>query len=60
MSDGTTYDIKGVPDSVDKMDLIEMDIVCADKGYDPDALPAHIEQVGTRDNTPRKQTNLMH
>ena len=55
LSDGTTHDVKVAPDLIDKVDLSETEVLCADKGYDSDALRAHIEQAGTRDNIPRKR-----
>jgi transposase len=55
LSDGTTHDVKVAPDLVDKVNLSDTEVVCADKGYDSDALRAHIEQSGTHDNIPRKR-----
>ncbi len=55
LSDGTTHDVKVTSDLIDKMDLSDTVIVCADKGYDSDSLRAHIKQAGTRDNIPRKR-----
>ncbi|WP_289051124.1 IS5 family transposase, partial [uncultured Psychrobacter sp.] len=55
LSDGTTHDVKVAPDLVDKVNLSNTEVLCADKGYDSDALRAHIEQAGTRDNIPRKR-----
>ena len=37
------------------INLSNTEVLCADKGYDSDALRAHIEQAGTRDNIPRKR-----
>ena len=54
-SDGTTHDVKVAPDLVDKMYLSATDRVCADKGYDSDALREHIKQAGCFNNIPRKQ-----
>ena len=56
MSDGTTNDAKVAPDLVDKVDLSDTEVLCADKGYDSDALRAHIEQAGTCDNILRKRS----
>ncbi len=55
LSDGTTHDVKFAPDLVDKVDLDDTEALCADKGYDSDALRARIEQAETRDNIPRKR-----
>ena len=55
LSDGTTHDVKVAPDLIDKMDLSDTDLLCADKGYDSDALRTHIKQAGCCDNIPRKQ-----
>ena len=53
--DGTTHDVKVAPDLLDKVDLSDTEVLCADKGYDSDALRAHIEQAGTHNNIPRKR-----
>ena len=55
LSDGTTHNVKVAPDLIDQIDLSTTEIVCADKGYDSDALREHIKQAGTRDNIPRKR-----
>ena len=55
LSDGTTHDVKVAPDLVDKVNLSDTEVLCADKGYDSDSLRAHIEQAGTHDNIPRKR-----
>ncbi len=54
LSDSTTHDVKVAPDLVDKVDLSNTEILCADKGYDSEALREHIKQAGTRDNIPRR------
>lgn len=55
LSDGITHDVKVAPDLVDNVDLSNTKVLCADKGYDFDALRAHIEQTGARDNISRKR-----
>ncbi|ALF60513.1 IS5/IS1182 family transposase [Psychrobacter urativorans] len=55
LSDGTTHDVKVASDLIDKMDLSDTVIVCADKGHDSEALRAHIKQAGCANNIPRKQ-----
>ena len=55
LSDGTTHDVKIALDLIDNIDLSATVTVCADKGYDSDALREHIKQVGCSDNTPRKR-----
>ena len=47
--------MKIAPDLIDNTDLSATVTVCADKGYDSEALRAHIKQAGTRDNIPRKR-----
>ena len=47
--------MKVAPDLIDNIDLSATVTVCADKGYDSEALRAHIKQAGTRDNIPRKR-----
>ncbi len=55
LSDGTTHDVKVAPDLIDKIDLSETDVLCADKGYDSDALQVHIKQAGCFNNISHKQ-----
>ena len=55
LSDGTTHDVKVASDLIDKIDLSDTEVLCADKGYDSDALQAHIKQAGTHNNIPRKR-----
>ena len=55
LSDGTTHDVKVASDLIDQIDLSTTEIVCADKGYDSDALREHIKQTGCFNNIPRKQ-----
>ena len=59
VSDGTTHDVKVAPDLVDNIDLSDTDIICADKGYDSDALRKHIKRAGSFDNIPRKQNTKL-
>ena len=59
VSDGMTHDVKVAPDSVDNIDLSDKDILCADKGYDSDALQEHIKRAGSFDNIPRKQNTKL-
>ena len=47
--------MKVAPDLIDKVYLRNTEVLCADKGYDSDALRAHIKQAGTRNNIPRKR-----
>jgi hypothetical protein len=42
------------PDLIDKMDLSDIGSLSVDKGYDSDALRAHIKQAGCYDSIPRK------
>ena len=55
ISDGVTHDVKVAPDLVDKINLMNIDILCADKCYDSDGLREHIKQARSFDNIPRKQ-----
>ena len=59
VSDGTTHDVKVAPDLVDNIDLSDTDILCADKGYDSDALREPIKRAGSFDNIPRKQNTKL-
>ncbi|MEC5210715.1 hypothetical protein RCH20_001791 [Psychrobacter sp. PL15] len=38
LSNGTTHDVKVAPNLIDKIDLSDTDILCADKGYDSETL----------------------
>ena len=55
LSNGTTHDVKVAPNLIDKIDLITTEILCADNGYDSDALRKRIKQAGYFNNIPRKQ-----
>ena len=55
LSDGTTHDVKVAPDLIDKIDLSDTDILCADKGYDSETLREYIKQAGSCDNISRKR-----
>ncbi|MEC5211265.1 transposase [Psychrobacter sp. PL15] len=55
LSDGTTHDVKVAPDLIDKIDLSDTDILCADKGYDSKTLREYIKQAGSFNNIPRKR-----
>lgn len=54
-SDGTTRDVKIALELVDKIDLSDTDMVCADKGYDFDKLREHIKQARSFDNIPKRE-----
>ena len=55
LSEGTTHDVKVAPDLIDKVYLRNIEVLCADKGYDSEALRSHIKQAGCSNNIPRKQ-----
>ena len=57
--DGTTHDVKVAPVLVDKIDLTDTDVLCADKGYDSQTLREQIEKTVTRANIPKKSNNYM-
>ena len=54
ISDGTTHDVKIVPKRIEKLDLSESEVVCADKGYDSEVLREQISKVKAEANIPRK------
>lgn len=63
ITDGTTHDVKVAPDLISKLDLANADTVCADKGYDSEALREQIIATVTKANIPRKsntQSNNDH
>ena len=55
LSDGTTHDVKVASDLINQIDLSTTEILCADKGYDSDALRKHVKQAGCFNNIPHKQ-----
>ena len=56
LSDGITHDVKVAPDLLNKIDLSTTEALCADKGYDSEALREHIKQAGCFNNISRKKT----
>uniref|UniRef100_UPI0011781F63 transposase n=3 Tax=Acinetobacter TaxID=469 RepID=UPI0011781F63 len=38
ISDGTIHDVKIAPKMIEKLDLSETEVCCADKGYDSESL----------------------
>ncbi len=55
LSDGTTHDAKVAPDLIDKIDLSNTEVLCADKGYDSEALREQIKQARCCNKIPRKR-----
>ena len=63
ISDGTTHDVKIAPKMIEKLDLSETEVCCADKGYDSESLREQISAKKTKANIPRKsntQSNNDH
>ena len=63
ITNGTTHDVKVAPELVEKLDLEETEVLCADKGYDSEALREQIRATNTKANIPRKsntQSNNNH
>ena len=63
ITNGTTHDVKVAPELVEKLDLEETDVLCADKGYDSEPLREQISATNTKANIPRKsntQSNNNH
>ena len=54
ISDGTTHDVKIAPKLIEKLDLSETKVVCADKGYDSESLREQISEEKAKANIPRK------
>jgi transposase len=54
ITDGTTHDVKIAPDLIEKIDLEHTEMVCADKGYDSEALREQIRKTKTKANIPKK------
>lgn len=54
ISDGTTHDVKIAPKLVEKLDLTETEILCADKDYDCETLRDQIQKTKTKENIPIK------
>ncbi len=60
---GTTHGVKISPELVTKLDLEEVEVLCADKGYDSELLLEKIRTTNTKANIPRKsntQSNNDH
>ena len=60
ISDGTTHDVKVAPKLVEKLDLTETEILCADKGYDCETLRDQIQKTKTQANIPRKSNTKLN
>ena len=60
ISDGTTHDVKVAPTLVEKLDLNETEIICADKGYDCETLRDQIQKTNTKANIPRKSNTKLN
>lgn len=63
ISDGTIHDVKIAPKMIEKLDLSETEVCCADKGYDSESLREQISVKKTKANIPRKsntQSNNDH
>ena len=60
ISDGTTHDVKIAPKLIEKLDLDETDVVCADKGYDSESLREEILTENTKANIPRKSNTQLN
>ena len=54
ITNGTTHDVKVAPELVEKLDLEETEVLCADKGYDSEPLREQIRATNTKANIPRK------
>lgn len=55
LSDETIHEVKVALDLINKTDLSNADMVCADKGYDSDTLREHIKQAGSIINIPKNR-----
>lgn len=47
--DGTRHDVKVAPTLIDQIDLKETDVLCANKGYNSEALREQIEKNSNQD-----------
>lgn len=54
IGDGTTHDVKVVPDLINYMNLEETEILCTDKGYDSELLRMKLEAPKIKANSPKK------
>lgn len=55
ITDGVTLDIKAAPDLIDSLDLSQVVILRADKGYDSQSFREKIEASHTKANAPRNR-----
>ena len=58
ISDGATCDVKVAPNLIDSIDLKEVVMLGADKGYDSQTLRDKVEESQTLANIPRKRNTL--
>lgn len=54
MGDGTTHDVKVVPEWIDTLDIKEIEILCTDKGYNSELLREKIENIQTKADIAKK------
>jgi transposase len=55
ITNGTTHDVKVAPELVEKLDLEETEVLCADKGYDSEPLREQISATNTKVIFPESQ-----
>ncbi|MDI4510960.1 IS5 family transposase [Moraxella osloensis] len=59
ITDGVTHDVKAAPDLIDTLDLSDVAILGADKGYDSQCFREKVEESQTIANMPRKRNTKL-
>ena len=59
ITDGVTHDVKAAPDLIDTLDLSDIAILGADKGYDSQRFREKVEESQTLANIPRKRNTKL-
>ena len=59
ITDGVTHDVKAAPDLIDTLDLSDVVVLAADKGYDSQCFREKVEESQTLANIPRKRNTKL-
>ena len=57
LTEGTTHDVKVAPDLIEQVDLTDVVMLCADKGYDSEAFRQQVQATDTHANIPRRKNS---
>ena len=59
ITDGVTHDVKAAPDLIDTLDLSDVVVLAADKGYDSQCFREKVEESQTIANIPRRRNTKL-